>query len=74
LGDCGDLAFLDLSRYLLATKGGLQTAQSIHVRFLQDESVLRFINRIDGQPDLASAITPAYGTATVSPFVTIAAR
>src|ERR1019366_1011978 len=74
LGDCGDLAFLDLSRYLLATKGGLQTAQSIHVRFLQDESVLRFIYRIDGQPDLVSAITPAYGTATVSPFVTIAAR
>jgi HK97 family phage major capsid protein len=74
LGDVGDIAFMDLSRYLLASKGGLQTAQSLHVRFIQDECVLRFIYRVDGQPDLASAITPAYGTATVSPFVVLQAR
>ena len=74
LGTVGDLMFVDPARYLLATKGGLQVASSIHVRFLQDEGVLRFIYRVDGSPDCNSAVTPANGTATVSPFVALAAR
>ena len=74
LGDIGDIAFMDFSRYLLASKGALQTAMSIHVRFIQNENVLRFLYRCDGQPDLASAVTPAHGTNTVSPFVVLGAR
>jgi HK97 family phage major capsid protein len=74
LGDVGDVCFVDMSHYLLATKGGLQSAFSAHVRFLQDEGVMRFTFRLDGQPDLASPITPANGTSTQSPFVTLAAR
>lgn len=76
LGDVGDLMFVDMSRYLLATKGGLQVANSIHVRFLQDENVLRFVQRLDGQPEVSAPLTPYQGGAgsTVSPFVALAER
>jgi HK97 family phage major capsid protein len=74
LGDLGDIAFCDFGRYVLADKGAMQTASSLHVRFLYGEQVLRFTYRVDGQPELDSAITPAHGTDTISPFVLLEAR
>jgi HK97 family phage major capsid protein len=74
LGDAGDIYFLDLSHYILTDKGAMQSAISMHVRFVYDETVLRFVYRVDGQPDVNSALTPFKGTNTVSPFVRIAAR
>lgn len=75
LGTVGDIAFLDLSQYLLAEKGGIDQASSIHVRFLNDETVLRFVMRVDGQPLWNAPLTPATGSAnTVSPFVFLAVR
>lgn len=76
LGNTGDIAFLDLSQYLIAQKGGVDQASSIHVRFLNDETVLRFVMRVDGQPLWNNVLTPASGIAasTVSPFVYLAAR
>ena len=74
LGTVGDVLLVDPQRYLLASKGGLQTAVSMHVQFLTAQQVIRFIYRLDGQPDLNSAITPANGTATQSPFVALATR
>ncbi len=74
IGDLGDIVLGDMSEYLFWEKGGVQTAQSIHVLFLYDESVFRFVYRCDGQPALASALTPYKGSTTQSPFVTLAAR
>lgn len=77
LGDQGDIILADFSDgYLLATKGGIQSDVSIHVRFEFDESVFRFILRIDGQPVRAAALTPYKGgaTATQSHFITLAER
>jgi len=74
LGDVGDILFADPSFYLLIDKNGIQTAASIHVQFLTDEMCFRWILRTDGQPMLASAITPYKGTGTLSPFVTLAER
>jgi HK97 family phage major capsid protein len=75
LGTLGDIIFADLGGYILAEKGGIQAATSIHVRFVYDESAMRFVWRLDGQPLLASAITPASGSGnTLSHFVTLAAR
>ena len=71
-GTVGDLMFLDLSQYLTITKGGIQAAQSIHVQFVTDQSVFRFILRVDGQPMWNNALTPYKGTDTQSPFVTVA--
>lgn len=74
IGDVGDIVFADLSRYLWADKGGIQSAASIHVRFVYDETAFRFIVRVDGQPMYKAALTPYKGTSTISPFVALAAR
>ena len=77
LGTVGDIVFADLPNgYILAEKGGIQSDMSIHVRFIYDESVFRFVLRIDGQPVRASALTPYKGgaTATQSHFIALATR
>lgn len=76
LGTVGDIMLVDLSQYLLARKAnsGVQQAQSIHVQFLTDQTAFRFIMRVDGQPAWYSALTPAKGSATKSPFVALATR
>lgn len=74
VGTVGDIVLADLSQYLVVTKGGLRTEQSMHVRFLYDENTYRFMYRINGAPIWQSALTPAQGTNTLSPFVTLATR
>lgn len=74
LGTVGDIIFADLSQYVLIDKGSVQAAQSMHVRFLNDEMAFRFVMRVDGQPMWNSALTPFKGTATQSPFITLATR
>jgi HK97 family phage major capsid protein len=74
LGDKGDIMLFDLSEYLLIDKGGINAASSIHVRFLYDESVFRFIYRVDGQPKRKKPLTPYKGANTLSPFVVLAER
>lgn len=75
LGTVGDIILADLSKgYVLAEKGGLESAVSIHVRFEYAESVFRFILRMDGQPVRASALTPYKGSETLGHFVALATR
>jgi HK97 family phage major capsid protein len=74
IGDVGDILLCDLSQYLLIRKGALETAESIHVRFLYGENTFRFTYRINGAPAWKSALTPYKGASTLSPFVTLAAR
>jgi len=77
VGDKGDIILADFSQYLTITKAGaagMETATSIHLKFLEDETIFRFVIRFDGQPWWASAVTPKHGDNTVSPFVTLDAR
>jgi HK97 family phage major capsid protein len=74
LGDVGDVVLADMSQYLLADKGGIQTASSVHVQFLYDEIAFRITYRVDGQPTRNSVITPYKGANSLSSFVTLAAR
>jgi len=75
LGTAGDIILADLGGgYVLAEKGGIQSDMSIHVRFVYDESVFRFVLRVDGQPVRASALTPYKGSETQSHFVVTADR
>jgi len=74
LGTVGDIVLGDFSQYLVIDKGGINTATSIHVRFLYDESVFRFIYRMDGQPIWNKPVTPYKGTSTLSPFVALESR
>lgn len=74
VGTVGDIILADFNEYLLARKGGIQSASSIHFRFDYDETVFRFVLRIDGQPAWAAPLTPKNGTNTLSPFVALATR
>jgi HK97 family phage major capsid protein len=72
LGTEGDVILGDFTNgYVLAEKGGIQADMSIHVRFDYDESVFRFVTRLDGQPTRASVLTPYKGSATQAHFVTL---
>jgi HK97 family phage major capsid protein len=74
VGDKGDIALVDMGQYLEIDKGGVERTESIHVRFLYDESCFRFSYRVNGMPLWNSALTPYKGSNTLSPFVTLAAR
>lgn len=72
-GSAGDLMFVDWSQYLQGSLGGSTFAESIHVRFLQNESCFRFTARNDGRLAWRSVLTPKNG-ATLSPVVVLGAR
>lgn len=74
LGTAGDIAFVDMSQYLIGQKaggGGIQVATSIHFRFDYDEQSFRFVLRYDGKPTWLTTLTPKRGSATLSPFVVL---
>lgn len=74
LGTPGDVILTDLSQYLLIDKGPMESAVSIHVRFVWDEQTFRFIYRVNGQPIWNKPVTPYKGANAQSPFVALAAR
>ena len=75
LGTQGDISLVDLNQYTLTEKTpGMRADTSIHVAFLTGEQAFRFMVRLDGQPNWKKPITPYKGSATKSPFVTLAAR
>lgn len=71
LNTTGDILLADLSQYVVFEKGGIESASSIHVEFLTDQEVFRYIARMDGSANVASALTPANGSNTTSPFVVL---
>ena len=74
LGDKGDVILADLSQWIAIEKGGIQSASSIHVAFTADETVFRFVFRVDGQSLWSAAVSPFKGSDSVSPFVTLDER
>jgi HK97 family phage major capsid protein len=74
LGTVGDLALVDLSKYRLIRKGGVEQASSMHVYFTTGEQAFRAFYRVDGQPVPRAAVTPFKGSATQSPFVVLNTR
>lgn len=70
LGSRGDLAFTDLSYYLVGDRQTMTADSSTDYRFGSDQTTFRIIQRVDGRPWIQSPITPANGSAnTLSPFV-----
>ena len=74
LGTVGDIILADFSQYLYASKGGVRTAQSMHVKFVEGETALRFELRNDGKAWWPAPLTPANGSNTLSPFITLQTR
>lgn len=73
-GTVGDILFVDWSEYALIDKGGIQTASSIHVAFVTDETAFRAVYRVDGAPKWRTSLTPYKGALATSPFVALATR
>jgi HK97 family phage major capsid protein len=74
LNAIGDILLASMGQYQAISKGGVQAASSIHVGFLTDEQVFRFVYRVDGTPMWSSVLTPFNGSAlTVTPFVALSA-
>jgi len=74
LGTSGDIILASMREYQMIEKGGMQSASSIHVRFTNDETVFRFVYRVDGEPKWNLPLTPFHGNNDVSPFVCLAGR
>lgn len=74
LGTEGDIVLADFDQYVTVDKGGVQAASSMHVQFLTDQMAFRLVYRVDGEPWWAAALTPFKGSATKSPFITLASR
>jgi len=73
LGTAGDILLASPSAYALITKGGVEAASSIHIKFDYDETAFRFVYRVDGQPYYNAPITAYDAVNTVSPFVALSA-
>jgi len=78
LGTKGDIYLTDWSQYLVGQKtgagAGLKFDTSVHLYFLSDKTVFRFVYRIDGQPWWPTYLTPRYSSDTLSPFVSLDVR
>lgn len=74
LGDKGDVILGDPKAYLVISKGGVQSAFSIHVAFLSAENCFRFIFRANGRPKRQKQITIKNSANKRAEFVTLDAR
>lgn len=70
LGTSGDINFVDFGFYLIGDRQAMSARQSEDYKFANDVTAFRVIERLDGRPWLASAITPQNNSSnTLSPFV-----
>lgn len=70
LGTIGDINLVDFGFYLIGDRQAMSARQSEDFRFQSDVTCFRVIERLDGRPWLASAITPQNNSSnTLSPFV-----
>lgn len=68
----GDLSLLDPSHYLIKYGSGLSIGMSDQEYFSSDQSVIKLIAYVDGQPWVKEALTLEDGSTQVSPFVVLA--
>ena len=74
LGTKGDIMLLDWSQYGVGLRKDLRLESSSHAKFSSDESVVRIIMRVDGQPLWPEVLVLEDGTNTVSPYIVLADR
>lgn len=74
VGSQGDLILGNWSQYLEGVYQPLQSAESIHVRFVNHERTFKFWLRNAGAPWWRVPLTPHKGASTLSPFVVLDVR
>ena len=73
LGQPGDLAAIDFSKYMIVFGENLRADFSMHVRFLQDKGVFRFIIHVGGEPMWGKKISEP-NTAVQRSFASVIAQ
>lgn len=74
LGDQGDIGIYNWGEYLEGTYQPMANEESVHVRFVNHERAYKFWTRNSGMPWWRTALTPAYSSAKLSPFVVLDSR
>lgn len=74
MGTQGDISLVDFRYYGVGDRQDVRVDTSEHVQFLQDNTVFKVIERVDGQPLLLSPLTPENGGPTLSAFVQLETR
>lgn len=73
VGDAGDIILWNPTQYLEGVYQPLQSAESVHVRFVAHERAFKLWLRNAGASWWRTALTPKNGS-TLSPIITLAAR
>jgi HK97 family phage major capsid protein len=73
LNTLGDVLLMDLRQYVIGDRQSIDIAFSEHVAFLNNQGTWRFVERVDGQPWMRSAVTLSDAASTLSAFVGLAA-
>ena len=68
-GAAENIALVDWRMYLIGDRQAMSMAASEHSKFSSNQTQIRGVQRLDGQPWLDTALTPAQGSLTLSPFV-----
>ena len=69
LGTSGDIMLVDWKFYLIGDRQAMSISSSEHSRFAENETQIRLVSRLDGQPWIDKPLTPAHGNGDLSPFV-----
>ena len=72
VGTSGDIVLVDWRFYLIGDRQAVSLASSEHSKFSRNQTQMRAVCRVDGQPWISTALTPANGGDTLSPFVALA--
>jgi len=67
----GDIGFYDFGYYLIGDRQVMTASSSEHIRFQEDETMYKVVERVDGRGWLQSPITPKNGSDDLSPFVAL---
>src|SRR5690606_4983645 len=74
VGEEGDLLLVNWSQYLEGLYQPIQSAESVHVRFVNHERAFKFWLRNAGAPWWRAPLTPNQSAVTLSPIVTLETR
>jgi HK97 family phage major capsid protein len=74
VGTTGDIILGNWAEYLEGTYEPMNSAESIHVRFVNHERTFKFWTRNAGRVWWRTALTPRRSTSTLSPFVALQTR
>ena len=73
VGQTGDIALVNLKKYLIKDGSGIYVAMSEHVKFTSNQTVIKAFRNVDGKPWVNAPYILEGGATQVSPYVILGA-